>query len=381
MTGAAVAAGPAQPNPIQSQAQRPAQHPLPVQRQGQEQGQGTLAPPVAVAPTEVRRHVSAPQQQQHAGAAPGNGTMLAPSLKPSKSSAAVPVASQVFVGSVRTNRDNGGENGVLVSPPGVAKPGYHSHVSRPSGGYRPRARPQDAELEESDGSEEEAERGIQLSKSVAQEKLRALAERRGIRPNRRASTDDAYEPAWAQQPEQPHHHQQHHHHHQHHQQRQRQHPHLQPPLGPVRMHSSPAPIPQALAHPYNLPLTALPTTPRTTRLHMMQTEMSESLRRNLLWERRVSKNNMLGFRRTASSSGAQGNVLNGHGPRPLTTNEPPNVVQLSAKGTTAEKNAKGNVESVAPAAAAAGGAGQETGTRAFSRNRSWAANDYHYAGW
>ena len=90
---------------------------------------------------------------------------------------------------------------------------------------------------------------------------------------------------------------------------------------------------------------------------------------------------MLGFRRTASSSGAQGNVLNGHGPRPLTTNEPPNVVQLSAKGTTAEKNAKGNVESVAPAAAAAGGAGQETGTRAFSRNRSWAANDYHYAGW
>ena len=108
---------------------------------------------------------------------------------------------------------------------------------------------------------------------------------------------------------------------------------------------------------------------------MMQTEMSESLRRNLLWERRVSKNNMLGFRRTASSGGPQGNVLNGHGPRPLTTNEPPNVVQLSVKGTAA------NVESVAPAAAAPGGAGQETGTKAFSRNRSWAANDYHYAGW
>ncbi|KAF8343625.1 hypothetical protein F5887DRAFT_851747, partial [Amanita rubescens] len=246
-----------------------------------EQGQGTLAPPAATAPTEVRRHVSAPQQ--HPGA-PGTGT-LAPSLKPSKSSAAGPIASQVLVGSVR-------ENGVLNSSPGVSKQGHHPHV-RSSSGYRPRARPQDAELEEE--SESEDERAIQLSKSVAQEKLRALAERRGIRPNRRASTDD--EPAWAQRHEQ-----------QHHQHHQRHHSHLQPPPGPVRMHTSPSPIPQVLSHPYNLPLTALPTTPRTTRLHMMQTEMSESLRRNLLWERRVSKNNILGFRRTASTGGgAQGN--------------------------------------------------------------------------
>lgn len=356
MTGAA---GPVQANLTQFQAQRPTQPHQPAQRNSQEQGQGTLAPPVA-APTEVRRHVSAPQQHQHAGP-PGTG-MLAPGLKPSKSSAAGPVASQVLVGSVRPNTGVS-VNGVLNSPPGVSKQGHHPHARdnvRPSGGYRPRARPQDAELEEE--SESEDERAIQLSKSVAQEKLRALAERRGIRPNRRASTDD--EPAWAQQ--------QHQHHH------QRHHSHLQPPPGPVRMHTSPAPIPQVLAHPYNLPLTALPTTPRTTRLHMMQTEMSESLRRNLLWERRVSKNNILGFRRTASSGGgAQGNVINGL--RPLTTNEPPNVVHLSAKGTT-NNNINGNAGGAVPAIAA-GGAGQESSTRAFSRNRSWAANDYHYAGW
>jgi hypothetical protein len=41
-----------------------------------------------------------------------------------------------------------------------------------------KGRPQDQELDDESGSE--AEFGIQLSKSVAQEKLKALAERRGI---------------------------------------------------------------------------------------------------------------------------------------------------------------------------------------------------------
>jgi hypothetical protein len=48
-----------------------------------------------------------------------------------------------------------------------------------------------------------------------------------------------------------------------------------------------APIP--LNHPRNLPAPAPPTTPRTTRRQMRATELSESLRRNLLWEQYVSK--------------------------------------------------------------------------------------------
>ena len=46
--------------------------------------------------------------------------------------------------------------------------------NRSPGGYRPKGRPQDQELEDESGSE--AEFGIQVSKSLAQEKLKALAE-------------------------------------------------------------------------------------------------------------------------------------------------------------------------------------------------------------
>ena len=46
--------------------------------------------------------------------------------------------------------------------------------NRSPGGYRPKGRPQDQELEDESGSE--AEFGIQVSKSLAQEKLKALVE-------------------------------------------------------------------------------------------------------------------------------------------------------------------------------------------------------------
>jgi hypothetical protein len=52
------------------------------------------------------------------------------------------------------------------------------NINHSSGGYRPKGRPQDQELEDESGSETEF--GIQVSKSVAQEKLKALAERREI---------------------------------------------------------------------------------------------------------------------------------------------------------------------------------------------------------
>ena len=99
-------------------------------------------------------------------------------------------------------------------------------------------------------------------------------------------------------------------------------------------------------------------TPRTTRRQMLSTELSESLRRNLLWERQVSKINMV--RNTTRRQGVLGNGL-----RPLTA-----------------------VHGSEPQGEGQGQAGSEAGDRdreerrraAMARNRSW-ADDYHYAGW
>jgi hypothetical protein len=62
---------------------------------------------------------------------------------------------------------------------------------------------------------------------------------------------------------------------------------------------------------------------------MLQIEMSESLRRNLLWERQDSKVNLVGFRRSASGGG-NGRGLLGGGLRPLTVMNP-SIVKLTAK--------------------------------------------------
>ena len=83
-------------------------------------------------------------------------------------------------------------------------------------------------------------------------------------------------------------------------------------------------------------------TPRTTRRQMLQTELSESLRRNLLWERQVTRANMAGRR---------GGVLGG-GLRPLTT---------MGEGSGQQQR-------------------EDEREDARRRNRSW-ADEYHYTGW
>ncbi|KAL0957620.1 hypothetical protein HGRIS_001402 [Hohenbuehelia grisea] len=84
----------------------------------------------------------------------------------------------------------------------------------------------------------------------------------------------------------------------------------------------------ATAHPIATPVAVpanLPSTPCTTRRMMLQTEMSESLRRNLLWRRQVSKA-VVGPRR--SSSGA----INGQpGTRPGHLTMTPSMVKLYPK--------------------------------------------------
>lgn len=118
-----------------------------------------------------------------------------------------------------------------------------------------------------------------------------------------------------------------------------------------------APIP--LGYPYNMPAPIPPSTPRTTRRNMLSNELSESLRRNLLWERQVSKQRPMGVapRRQVGTLGT--------GVRPLAAisgNEPQDANASGGGGPTTSANV------------------EERKRKAIARNKSW-ADDYHGAGW
>lgn len=215
----------------------------------------------------------------------------------SKSSAAIPLAAQVVA---QASQMNGGP----------------SHQP-----YRPKGRPQGQEMED-DSDSENPDNAVPVSRSLAQQKLAALAD-----PNRRRKLDRA--------PQVP--------------------PQLPPTVRPMLPTVATAPI--ALGHPYNLPAPAPPMTPRATRRQMLATELSESLRRNLLWERQVSKINMMG--------GARRGGLLGNGLRPLTTVQGQNNQDASTSRQQQQYTA--DVE-------------EEARRKRIARNRSW-ADDYHYAGW
>ena len=189
----------------------------------------------------------------------------------SRSSAAIPLATQITPMTAQAQ----------VSPA--------TTVNAVNESYRPRGRPQGAEMEDDSDSESDRDNGIQLSHSLAQQRLAAIASgsrRRASGQSPLASTTHTALPA----PPVP----------------------AQTPAPASTKVSAPtqgsqeeqqtrpsgltqvatAPIP--LGHPYNLPAPAPPMTPRTTRRQMLSTELSESLRRNLLWERQVTKINMLG---------------------------------------------------------------------------------------
>lgn len=233
------------------------------------------------------------------------GRLPPPNYQTSRSSAAVPLAAQITPMNALAPSTNG------------AGAGASSNAA-----YRPKGRPQGEELE-TDTEEEGAENGLQLSTSLAQQKLAALAG-----PSRRRTQDQqtnapsglARAKAAAQQ------------------------------RGTVPSVQT-APIP--LNHPYNLPAPAPPMTPRTTRRQMLSTELSESLRRNLLWERQVSKVNMLGAARRG------GGVL-GQRLQPLTQAHP----QGQGEGQDGQPLDER----------------EERRRAAMARNRSW-ADDFHYAGW
>ena len=268
-------------------------------------------------------------------------------LQSTKSSTALPISSQVQVGSIPAK----GAPSVAVTTEILTNKAY-----------RPKGPPKGQEMEEDSGSEPETEK-IQVSKSVAEQKLKALVERRGVKPNQAATPSqagpskqsaqvDEEVPIWARFSQ--------------HRQRLSSHG-LQ--FTPVSRPPPTAPIP--LGHPYNLPPPDPPTTPRTTRRQMLSTELSESLRRNLLWERQVSKNNVAGMKRSSST------IVSRNGMQPFIGM--PRVVQLHAKGTIPPDQQDDPSKRVLDVHADENER-EEMRKHAMARNRSW-ANDFHYSGW
>lgn len=230
-----------------------------------------------------------------------------PPLATSKSTAALPQAAQITARAPSLN-------------------GTDSRAKADSG-YQPKGRPHGQEMEEeTDSDEENADDKIQVSRSVAQQRLAALVGRRSV---------DRAQPSRLPQPAA-----------------------VRPSLSTIN--STPIPF----GHPYNLPAPAPPSTPRTTRRQMLATELSESLRRNLLWERQVSKNLLVGQRRQSATTLG--------GLRPLTSQT---TVAESSRNSSAEVERsishQGDVETAEK---------EERKRRAMARNRSW-ADDYHYSGW
>ncbi|KAJ7229201.1 hypothetical protein GGX14DRAFT_346994 [Mycena pura] len=148
------------------------------------------------------------------------------------------------------------------------------------GVYRPKGPPAELEYDDDDesdadgrgkGKERASDGGLQVSKSVAQEKLRVLAEKSAILSRAKNGPGSDADATVAE--------------------RRR--------LYEQAGSTSTAPV----GFPYYLPAPEPPSTPRTTRKHMLRNEMSESLRYNLLWQRKLSRTELTGPqpRRTRST--------------------------------------------------------------------------------
>ena len=199
------------------------------------------------------------------------------------------------------------------------------------GKYRPRGRPDSAKMDDSDG--EDDDNRLEVSTSLAQQRLAALVGPGRRRLPGRQNSDP--QPQLSLSPNVINH-------------QVVDHPHM------ANLNNV-SPIP--LHHPYNLPPPTAPSTPRTTRRHMLSTEFSESLRRNILWERQVSKFGGQPYKRRPVSALTPG-------VRPLMS-----VDEDQASGSGSGDTDKSKPESK-----------EERRKKALDRNRSW-ADEYHYSGW
>lgn len=240
-----------------------------------------------------------------------------PALSMARGQAAIPQATrtQVTVNNYPINQLNGS--------------GAGPKDLRTAGKYRPRGRPDGAEMDDSDGEEDDNK--LEVSTSLAQQRLAAL-----VGPRRRGFTKRQISDPQPHRPLSTINHQ------------VVDHPNSVNP-------NNVTPIP--LHHPYNLPPPTAPSTPRTTRRHMLSTELSESLRRNLLWERQVSKVGGQPYQRRPVSTLVPGI-------RPLTS---VNEGQASGSGSRDTDNPKPESK-------------EERRKKALDSHRSW-ADDFHTSGW
>ncbi|CUA75892.1 Cell surface glycoprotein 1 [Rhizoctonia solani] len=226
-------------------------------------------------------------------------------LQTSRSTVAVPKAAAVTAEEVTTH--------VSVDPTGRAVGGSGSR------GLRLQGRPQGG-VEEEGSTDEENSMPNELSKTYAQRRLEALATKARVPPP--------------------------------------------PPMEQVRRPEAAAPTPAIAPRPApQQPQATMPYdmdvrpihSPRTVRRKMIAGELSESLRRNLMWERTST--------RFAMGAGALGSGL-----RPLAGTRP--GIQTT------------NSDRVAGSGSRSGAEDDERAERrlALARNKSW-ANDFHHAGW
>lgn len=169
------------------------------------------------------------------------------------------------------------------------------------GPYRPKGRPRYEELKDDIDTSDSSENSLPMSRSYVNQKLAQIAGRYGAAAHskQRETTIDTTSSREALT--------------------------LAPPV--------------PLAHPYNLPPPPPPppSTPRTTLQGFLQSELPETLRRGLLWERQTGKVNPVPLHRsTNAGEGAAGR------PGYLTTM--PRLVRLSAKTSKADAKETGQKE-------------------------------------
>ncbi|KAJ7047949.1 hypothetical protein C8F04DRAFT_1060640 [Mycena alexandri] len=356
---------PIPPTPATAALQQHHQQPPAPRRQSQ-------LPPTP--PPPQQKPPSQPQQQSQAGPPPRRpnmpramstphfGTGLSGSV--GKSSVAGPVVS-----------------GVGDGPDLVASPAAGGSTTTQNGsasgrsGYRPKGPPAGMEYDDEEDDDSDAsgrgkgkgrahDEGMQVSKSVAQEKLRVLAQRtapssrakngsggtngvESAEAERRRLYEQAGDVPWVAAPKD-----------------QNASDDYVPQPPPDRSMST-APV----GFPYNLPAPAPPSTPRTTRQHMLLNEMSESLRHNLLWQRRISRTDMTGPppRRTKSTV----NVTTAQGGR----QPEKSLVRVTPRAPGAERR-DATLPPMDPPVPA--GAPKKKLVRNYSMGDT---STYHYSGW
>lgn len=317
---------PHQPQPeaqlggIQQQLQRQRQQQLQLLQQQELQLQARQQQQQLQAQQQQAQHQPRPQQPRR---------NLLNGLQMSRASAAGPVAANVTVQG----------SSVIVSPT-MQVPGNPTQRSN----LRLKGRPDNEELEESSG-EEDNENRLPMASSLAMQKLAAFTERqqqsRQNRQQQQQTQAQAQDEAPQQRP-----------------QMTRAHTAIgttsQLPTPPIpeeepipsrSMAAASAPIP--FLYPYDqMPVPMPVLSPRRNRLTMLSNELPESLRRNLLWERQVNKHRpMGGAMRTHGGLGGGGRV----------------APDTSLGPTTAENY-------------------EERLRIAKARNKSW-ADEFHGAGW